>query len=249
MTDPLVMEQLLLHVCRLALASVSRTSSFHLFVHIMILEPCTAAKDGLAHANLVRRVIDCKESPRKELPELGEKVRKAMQRVPHAVAVVTPSSSDRDGPPATDNQSPLDLGLIISSFNTVTLEPDPVVSFNVKLPSRTYEAILQCGGYFEISPLWEQLATRFINAPKAPMFDKNGQRNSKSLLPSYSRLHRGRMFGLKCQLLERKTVNIEDHLILVGKVIKLIDGRGPNVAKRALVHRLQTYGRVEAIGE
>ncbi|EEP75768.1 predicted protein [Uncinocarpus reesii 1704] len=61
-------------------------------------------------------------------------VRKLMRLVPHPVAIIT----------ATQPNSRADSafrGMTVSSFNTVTLYPEPIVSFNVKLPSETYDAI------------------------------------------------------------------------------------------------------------
>ncbi|EFQ98648.1 hypothetical protein MGYG_01670 [Nannizzia gypsea CBS 118893] len=61
-------------------------------------------------------------------------VRRLMRLVPHPVAIVT----------STDPNSPSNAafrGMTVSSFNTVTLNPKPVISFNVKVPSETYNAI------------------------------------------------------------------------------------------------------------
>ncbi|EER45412.1 putative oxidoreductase [Histoplasma capsulatum H143] len=58
-----------------------------------------------------------------------------MRRVPHPVAIIT----------STDPRSPTAQtafrGMTVSSFNTVTLYPETIVSFNVKLPSETFNAI------------------------------------------------------------------------------------------------------------
>ncbi|KAK2850599.1 hypothetical protein FQN49_005509 [Arthroderma sp. PD_2] len=61
-------------------------------------------------------------------------VRRLMRLVPHPVAIVT--STDPDSPPDAAFR-----GMTVSSFNTVTLNPTPVISFNVKTPSETYNAI------------------------------------------------------------------------------------------------------------
>ncbi|KAF3491831.1 putative oxidoreductase [Arthroderma uncinatum] len=61
-------------------------------------------------------------------------VRRLMRLVPHPVAIVT--STEPNSPPNSAFR-----GMTVSSFNTVTLNPTPVISFNVKTPSETYNAI------------------------------------------------------------------------------------------------------------
>ena len=66
---------------------------------------------------------------------LSDQVRLLMRRIPYPVAIIT----------ATDPDAPTDKsfrGMTVSSFNTVTLTPQPVVSFNVRRPSETLNAIL-----------------------------------------------------------------------------------------------------------
>ncbi|KAL1849259.1 hypothetical protein Plec18170_007551 [Paecilomyces lecythidis] len=75
-------------------------------------------------------------------PSLSDQVRFLMRQVPHPVAIIT----------ATDPNSPADeayRGMTVSSFNTVTLYPEPVISFNVKRPSETLHA-LQASGHFHV---------------------------------------------------------------------------------------------------
>jgi len=66
--------------------------------------------------------------------DIRTQVRKLMRRVPHPVAIIT--STDPYSPAKTAFR-----GMTVSSFNTVTLCPNPIVSFNVKVPSETYNAI------------------------------------------------------------------------------------------------------------
>ncbi|PGH09075.1 hypothetical protein GX51_00828 [Blastomyces parvus] len=67
--------------------------------------------------------------------QLGDQVRLLMRRVPHPVAIIT--STDPKAPTAQTAFR----GMTVSSFNTVTLYPETIVSFNVKLPSETFNAI------------------------------------------------------------------------------------------------------------
>ncbi|KAL4896748.1 flavin reductase like domain-containing protein [Aspergillus ambiguus] len=81
---------------------------------------------------------------------LSDQVRLLMRRVPYPVAIIT----------ATDPhaETPAYRGMTVSSLNTVTLHPDPVVSFNVKRPSETLTA-LQSSGCFLVHLLAPGRAT------------------------------------------------------------------------------------------
>ncbi|KLJ06190.1 hypothetical protein EMPG_10371 [Blastomyces silverae] len=68
--------------------------------------------------------------------QIGDQVRLLMRRVPHPVAIIT--STDPKSPTAQTAFR----GMTVSSFNTVTLYPETIVSFNVKLPSETFNAIV-----------------------------------------------------------------------------------------------------------
>lgn len=72
---------------------------------------------------------------------LSDNVRLLMRHVPHPVAIIT----------ATDlNALETDRGfrgMTVSSFNTVTLTPEPVVSFNVRRPSETLNALVSSGRF------------------------------------------------------------------------------------------------------
>lgn len=67
-------------------------------------------------------------------PEVGDNMRLALRHLTQPVALVT-STLPLD-PTARGSR-----GVTVSSFSTVTLNPRPVVSFNLKVPSRTWDAI------------------------------------------------------------------------------------------------------------
>ncbi|KAK1149275.1 hypothetical protein N8T08_006497 [Aspergillus melleus] len=75
-------------------------------------------------------------------PSLPDQVRLLMRRVPYPVAIIT--STD---PSELNNPTRAFRGMTVSSFNTVTLRPDPIISFNVRRPSETLTA-LQSSGRF-----------------------------------------------------------------------------------------------------
>ena len=95
---------------------------------------------------------------------IQDHVRHLMRRVPHPVAIIT--STD----PTSSRQTAF-RGMTVSSFNTVTLYPEPVVSFNVKVPSETYNAILSSSRF-----LVHLLAPNATTARLATEFSK-GQVN------------------------------------------------------------------------
>lgn len=56
-----------------------------------------------------------------------------MRKMPHAVVVATTSTGG--------SSSPSFKGMTVSSFTTLTLTPTPIVTFNIRKPSRTLDAI------------------------------------------------------------------------------------------------------------
>lgn len=64
-----------------------------------------------------------------------------MRQVPYPVAIIT--ATDPSGPPDSTSFR----GMTVSSFNTVTLTPHPVISFNVRRPSETLNALLASGRF------------------------------------------------------------------------------------------------------
>ena len=62
-----------------------------------------------------------------------------MRRVPYPVAIITSTDPNNSGGGSVQESF---RGMTVSSFNTVTLTPEPVVSFNVRRPSETLNAML-----------------------------------------------------------------------------------------------------------
>ncbi|KAA8568839.1 hypothetical protein EYC84_007819 [Monilinia fructicola] len=80
------------------------------------------------------------EPPKLKL--LSHEVRKVMRHVPHAVVVLTtpylhPDNLIHDPSRKTFHAA----GMTLSSFTTLTLSPDPIITFNIKRPSRTLDAL------------------------------------------------------------------------------------------------------------
>jgi hypothetical protein len=80
----------------------------------------------------------------KHEPDLSNSLRQLMRTTTHSVVVITtlapppdPSTLDGPSPPRTSRYR----GMTLSSFTTLTLTPSPIITFNIRAPSRTLEAL------------------------------------------------------------------------------------------------------------
>lgn len=168
-----------------------------------------------------------------------------MRRVPYPVAIIT--ATDPSGPPDTTSFR----GMTVSSFNTVTLTPHPVISFNVRRPSETLNALLASGRF-----LVHLLAPGPATAILARDFSKgnttiattlsgdgefefatwtgneeakvsNGGGEDDRPLPIVRRKADGRSddfpFLFECTLHPQK-IDIHDHSIVLGTVVRAVEG-------------------------
>ncbi|GAB7337739.1 hypothetical protein MBLNU457_g3018t1 [Dothideomycetes sp. NU457] len=118
-------------------------------------------------------------------------------------------------------------GMTVSSFSTVTLEPSPIVSFNVKEPSRTLAAILSSGRFYAhvlaANGSGAALANLFTLRHKNPAepFVRANEIEGTSLIASQ---HGPRFTGkavvgtMYCSVLYLKNVTIGDHKVIFAKV-------------------------------
>lgn len=111
--------------------------------------------------------------------EKSELVRRLMRLVPHPVAIITSIDSTTSSG-QEDDISHRWRGATVSSFNTVTLDPTPIVSFNIKRQSATFNAI-ENSGMFNVHLLnnvseAEVIAARFAGGNAAnPFHDSQGE--------------------------------------------------------------------------
>ncbi len=158
---------------------------------------------------------------------IRERMRYCMRRVPQSVAIIT--ATDRH-----DSQQAR-RGATVSSFTTVTFEPEVVVSVNLKLPSTTYDAILS-SNCFDIHMLkatagGAELASRFAAAQPASHLDEarnetfameKGRQVRSSTFPRVlcrsQRIRNPVAFRIPCLYMPDKTVQIGDHVVIFGKV-------------------------------
>lgn len=171
--------------------------------------------------------------------DLSKSVKRLMRHVPHPVAVITATdiSVNPEGGPQGWR------GATVSSFNTVTLSPAPVVSFNIRKISSTFDA-MRSSGLFNVHLLSEALeatdiASKFASGnASSPFHDEEGEIESfahltdpvktapSSRLPPIlqSRDEDGQLmvpFRLHCRFLGDKVVEIGDHVVLFGEVVQI----------------------------
>jgi flavin reductase (DIM6/NTAB) family NADH-FMN oxidoreductase RutF len=174
--------------------------------------------------------------------ERSEAVQRLMRHVPHPVAIITSTNvtTDSKGDPAHWR------GATVSSFNTVSLRPTPIVSFNIKQRSSTFDAI-RSSGFFNVHLLSEvdeakTIAAKFAGGNASfPFHSGKGNLQHwaqpddhpvadialKSRLPPILKCntalgHPILPYRLHCIYLDTKTVDISDHVVVFGKVMRLI---------------------------
>lgn len=165
-----------------------------------------------------------------------------MRRVPYPVAIIT--ATDPTGSADTSSFR----GMTVSSFNTVTLSPTPIISFNVRRPSETLTALLASGRFLvhllAPGPETATLARDFSkgNTTLATMLsghgdfefgalevDSQGEVESRPLPLLRRRENRGKEgvvdfpFVFECALLPQQ-IHVHDHSIVLGSVVRVVEG-------------------------
>ena len=173
-----------------------------------------------------------------------------MRRVPQPVTIVTASNTNvnPEGGPETWR------GATISSFNTVTLDPEPIISFNIKKVSSTFDAIEASGRFWvhflTVNPSAIRLADKFTKGHNQELFkgvriasqsyaESDHEEDSikleshpmiKSLVGSRSRVVGEQVaFILDCVYLKDKTIQIGDHVVVFGTVTTINSNKGLTV--------------------
>ncbi|KAJ5779682.1 FMN-binding split barrel-like protein [Penicillium paradoxum] len=183
------------------------------------------------------------QPPQSSSTSISDQVRLLMRRVPYPVAIIT--ATDPSGPEDTTSFR----GMTVSSFSTVTLTPHPVISFNVRRPSETLNALLASRRFLvhllAPGPATATLARDFSkgNNTLAAILSGHGEfefaalptTNEEGLsqkpLPILKR--RGESaaadtradfpFVFECALHPQK-IDVQDHSIVLGTVVRAIEG-------------------------
>jgi flavin reductase (DIM6/NTAB) family NADH-FMN oxidoreductase RutF len=157
--------------------------------------------------------------------QLRDSVRSFLRNVPSSVAVITAASVDPD----TRRRVP--MGVAISSIASVTMDP-PTISFNLKHPSKTLDAIRAAKGLFRLHYLQADRGGAHVaelfcrgNHPEAYRLrlmdlklylprDKRAPQASQSAAPQIR--HDSVCAALECTVTHE--LPVADHVILVAKV-------------------------------
>lgn len=191
-----------------------------------------------------------------------KRMRLCMRRVPQAAAIVTATDIN-------DSQNPW-KGATVSSFTTVTFEPDVIISLNLKLPSATFDAI-QISNYFAVHMLkpsksGAEIASQFARGHAASPFSDAGteasiaawQRPKRFPATSPPVLYKGHgiynpvAFGIRCVYLPDKTVHLGDHAVIFGIVEEVPASsydHDEGGSKTCLAYVDGCYGRVEPLSK
>ncbi|KAK5050419.1 hypothetical protein LTR84_003700 [Exophiala bonariae] len=211
-----------------------------------------------------------KEHNTKTSEDLSNSVKRLMRHVPHPVAVITATDVSVNPEGGSEGWR----GATVSSFNTVTLSPKPVVSFNIRKISSTFDA-MRSSGLFNVHLLSEaieatDIASKFASGnASSPFHDEEGEIESfahltdpartapSSKLPPIlqSRDENGHLmvpFRLHCRYMPGKVVEVGDHVVLFGEVLQIFHddnafhGQGSSAPKPCLVYVNGRYVRVES---
>ncbi len=140
-----------------------------------------------------------------------------MHPVPHALTVIT---SFQPGKNPGDNPEP--RGLLVSSFNTVTLSPRPYVSFNIKLPSSTWDAI-KASRHFTASGIDSAATASAFTIGQASNESKDTTGGwARKWVSKDGRLRNDweAYWWMQCRWTTKQSLPVGDHLIAVGEVLQ-----------------------------
>lgn len=175
--------------------------------------------------------------------KLGDEMRSALRHLTQPVALIT-STQPEDPRPQNFR------GVTVSSFCTVTLKPKPIVSFNLRVPSRTWDAISASGRlYIHLLHATQEGATTAhaftlpYEKPHEPFghLEKfGGKLWSSSVGHASPRIdwREAVHVAMRANLLPDKCIPVGDHVIVVAEV-DMVKDIGPDAVDAGLL----AYGR------
>lgn len=151
-------------------------------------------------------------------PTLADEFRSLMRLTPSSVMIVFAEYHHQDEP---DKEV---FGMLVASFAPVSLDPEPCVSFNIKRPSRTYNQLLQTKTFTILAPKNAMIAAAFARPGNKNYILHHVLRKTSGVPKPNS----GVLWWAQCELLANKSIDVGDHTIVVGRVVKVgVTGRGP----------------------
>ncbi|KAI4206418.1 MAG: hypothetical protein LQ348_000978 [Seirophora lacunosa] len=145
---------------------------------------------------------------------LSEQVRRMMRRVPHPLIVILAQGTQNP------HHSGLPSGLLVSSFNTITLTPAPYVSFNLKVPSSTYQSIQTSGGFVASAISNPHTARDFFLRKESVEYRTALRENVVDDGRSILRDGKGGIWWMECSFMDKESVEVGDHVVVIGKVMR-----------------------------
>lgn len=243
---------MLLRPCRSSALSrtgclTSQTSRLSTFIHSVgparyfsdqSTNTSTVNNDASSDPSYVRRV------PIRTPDQLKESLRRYMRTVPYPVAIVTTSHQQSNANPRSSTYA-----ATVSSFNTVSFDPVPFVSFNLAADSITQTTIAKTNHFavtiLQDAPTAARFANRFTkgNSPSPFLEDDRTVGHDRIHFDDWewafkgaAQIHRPQNLkqlppGLQVKgatafsILCRKThsVAVGDHVLVVGRVLRIAD--------------------------
>lgn len=185
-----------------------------------------------------------------------------MRLLPHSVVVCTAVGKE------PGEHAPTARGMTMSSFTSLTLQPTPIVTFNIATPSRTLDAVAQSRelnihvlsgdvqgarvadwfrqgnahglGVFDKESMWEGCGCESVVAPSQP------QRMEDVAAPLLK--GGGVLYVMRCKVLDdaptRGLIRVRDHVVVVAEVIEIVEGENGSVETFGLVYADRQYRAV-----
>lgn len=108
------------------------------------------------------------------------------------------------------------MGMLVSSFNSVAVDPTPFVSFNIQLPSRTFDKIRRTSFFTAVAVSNAKVADAFTGHQEDRQAILDNLVNRESPESASQSL----VWWMRCELVHNKTMTVGDHVIAVGQVIR-----------------------------
>ncbi len=181
-----------------------------------------------------------------------------MRGTPHSVVVATAGTGDDSTPRSFK-------GMTVSSFTTLTLTPTPIITFNIKKPSKTLEAIKSSRCFLihilSATESGAEVADAFTKGNDQDVFRNpafnvlrikgNGTNYEPPLLSAD-----GITKVLRCKVRDQPgdgLLEIGDHTLILGDVVSIIEPPSTNLKlgaeRRGLCYLDREYRHVGSIIE
>ena len=108
------------------------------------------------------------------------------------------------------------MGMLVSSFNSVAVDPTPFVSFHLQLPSRTFDQIRRTSFFTAVAVSNAKVADAFTGHQEDRQAIFDNLVNSES--PESA--SQGLLWWMRCEVVHKKSMTVRDRVIVVGQVTR-----------------------------